>query len=111
MLREAAGRGLPFRAATGPRVLIIIENVIFFYYNYLIYISTSRNRQAARLFPSARARAAAAQEGSMTTQIAPNSTATQAVAERVVLHVGCGPYSRAKLHRHFHEPGWREVRL
>lgn len=30
---------------------------------------------------------------------------------RVVLHVGCGPYSPEKLHRHFRGPGWRELRL
>jgi SAM-dependent methyltransferase len=31
--------------------------------------------------------------------------------ERVVLHVGCGAYKREKLHRLFHGPEWREVRL
>lgn len=37
--------------------------------------------------------------------------APRTVPERVVLHVGCGQPNPAKLHRTFHEPGWREVRL
>lgn len=47
----------------------------------------------------------------MTTQAEVESAAIDAVSERVVLHVGCGPYNPAKLHRRFHEPGWRELRL
>ena len=30
---------------------------------------------------------------------------------KTVLHVGCGPYNPAKLHKTFHGPGWRELRL
>jgi predicted SAM-dependent methyltransferase len=33
------------------------------------------------------------------------------VPERVVLHVGCGPYNPNKLHAVFRKPGWRELRL
>lgn len=32
-------------------------------------------------------------------------------AERIVLHVGCGPYNPKKLHAAFRKPGWRELRL
>ena len=32
-------------------------------------------------------------------------------AEQIVLHVGCGVARPDKLHRTFHEPGWRELRL
>lgn len=35
----------------------------------------------------------------------------QAPADRVVLHVGCGPYNPNKLHAVFRKPGWRELRL
>src|SRR5438067_8103220 len=31
--------------------------------------------------------------------------------EKIVLNVGCGYPLRQKLHRHFHGPEWREVRL
>lgn len=31
--------------------------------------------------------------------------------ERIVLHVGCGPYNPNKLHAAFRKPGWRELRL
>jgi ubiquinone/menaquinone biosynthesis C-methylase UbiE len=31
--------------------------------------------------------------------------------ERVVLHVGCGPYNPNKLHAAFRKEGWRELRL
>jgi SAM-dependent methyltransferase len=44
------------------------------------------------------------------TQTQADPAAPQAAPERVVLHVGCGPYNPAKLHRKFQEPGWREVR-
>lgn len=30
---------------------------------------------------------------------------------KTVLHVGCCPYNPAKLHKTFHGPGWRELRL
>ncbi len=30
---------------------------------------------------------------------------------RIVLHVGCGPYNPARLHKTFHGPGWRDLRL
>jgi ubiquinone/menaquinone biosynthesis C-methylase UbiE len=32
-------------------------------------------------------------------------------AERVVLHVGCGPYNPNKLHAAFRKEGWRELRV
>ncbi len=32
-------------------------------------------------------------------------------ATRVVLHVGCGPASRDSLHKRFHGPEWREIRV
>ena len=32
-------------------------------------------------------------------------------ADRIVLHVGCGPYNPNKLHAAFRKPGWRELRL
>jgi len=31
--------------------------------------------------------------------------------QKIVLNVGCGYPLRQKLHRHFHGPEWREVRL
>src|SRR5580700_9986222 len=34
-----------------------------------------------------------------------------AVPTKIVLNVGCGYPLRQKLHRHFHGPEWREVRL
>ena len=34
-----------------------------------------------------------------------------APGEKIVLNVGCGYPLRQKLHRHFHGPEWREVRL
>ncbi len=43
-----------------------------------------------------------------------NASATSTpspAAERLCLHVGCGPANPAKLHRRFQAPGWREVRL
>ncbi len=36
---------------------------------------------------------------------------TEGGGVKTVLHVGCGPYNRAKLHKTFHGPGWRELRL
>ena len=36
---------------------------------------------------------------------------TEGGGVRIVLHVGCGPYNPAKLHKTFHGPGWRELRL
>ena len=44
------------------------------------------------------------------TQTLADPAAPQAAPERVVLHVGCGPYNPAKLHRKFQEPGWRQLR-
>src|SRR5262249_34108260 len=32
-------------------------------------------------------------------------------ADKIVLHVGCGPKDPASLHAMFRGPGWREVRL
>jgi ubiquinone/menaquinone biosynthesis C-methylase UbiE len=32
-------------------------------------------------------------------------------AERIVLHVGCGPYNPNKLHAAFRKEGWRELRV
>ena len=34
-----------------------------------------------------------------------------AALTKAVLNVGCGYPLRQKLHRHFHGPGWREIRL
>ena len=31
--------------------------------------------------------------------------------QKTLLHVGCGPYSRKRLHAVFHGPEWREIRL
>ena len=45
------------------------------------------------------------------TATAPSSGPALEAAERVVLHVGCGPANPAKLHKTFREPGWREVRF
>jgi SAM-dependent methyltransferase len=41
----------------------------------------------------------------------PASTPDTPPPERIVLHVGCGHLNPAKLHKTFHAPGWREVRL
>ena len=30
---------------------------------------------------------------------------------KIGLHLGCGPYNPAELHKTFHGPGWRELRL
>lgn len=45
--------------------------------------------------------------------VATNAAAAAApgAPQRIVLHVGCGPANPAKLHAHFRNPGWREVRL
>jgi predicted SAM-dependent methyltransferase len=34
-----------------------------------------------------------------------------ASGQKIVLNVGCGYPLRQKLHRHFHGPGWQEIRL
>jgi SAM-dependent methyltransferase len=39
------------------------------------------------------------------------STGAAPEPERVVLHVGCGPYNPKKLHEAFRKPGWRELRV
>jgi len=36
---------------------------------------------------------------------------SSAPAHKTVLNVGCGYPARQKLHRHFHGPEWREIRL
>jgi predicted SAM-dependent methyltransferase len=36
---------------------------------------------------------------------------TSTAGQKIVLNVGCGYPLRQKLHRHFHGPEWREVRL
>src|SRR5215469_2375373 len=41
----------------------------------------------------------------------PGGPDTPAVPTKLVLNVGCGYPLRQKLHRHFHGPEWREVRL
>jgi predicted SAM-dependent methyltransferase len=38
-------------------------------------------------------------------------TGDSAVPSKTVLNVGCGYPLRQKLHRHFHGPEWREIRL
>ena len=39
------------------------------------------------------------------------TAAATPAAERVVLHVGCGPYNPNKLHATFRKDGWRELRV
>ena len=39
------------------------------------------------------------------------SAGAAGTAERVVLHVGCGPYNPNKLHAAFRKEGWRELRV
>jgi SAM-dependent methyltransferase len=41
----------------------------------------------------------------------PGGPGTPAIPTKVVLNVGCGYPLRQKLHRHFHGPEWREVRV
>ena len=41
----------------------------------------------------------------------PPAPALSSRGEKIVLNVGCGYPLRQKLHRHFHGPEWREVRL
>jgi SAM-dependent methyltransferase len=43
--------------------------------------------------------------------MASTASSLPSAAQRLVLHVGCGPYRPAKLHQVFRQPGWREVRL
>ena len=38
-------------------------------------------------------------------------TSATTAAGKIVLNVGCGYPLRQKLHRHFHGPEWREIRL
>jgi SAM-dependent methyltransferase len=39
------------------------------------------------------------------------STGAAPAPERIVLHVGCGPYNPKKLHEAFRKEGWRELRV
>src|SRR5438045_9461634 len=41
----------------------------------------------------------------------PHSPNEGAALSKTVLNVGCGYPLRQKLHRHFHGPEWREIRL
>ena len=40
-----------------------------------------------------------------------SETPETAASDRVVLHVGCGPYNPNKLHPAFRKEGWRELRV
>ncbi len=40
-----------------------------------------------------------------------NEDGQTSAPERVVLHVGCGPYNPNKLHAAFRKEGWRELRV